>query len=210
MLKEKREPVIVEGRLLAKTWWGKSWNKNLESYADYTNRIGRGRSYLRNGAVIHFEMNKGKIYALLQGSRRKPYTVFIDIEIVSEAKIKNLKKFFNDIDTIDNLIKGEFPEKMSKSLLDKKCGLFPTPSEIDFACSCPDWAYMCKHVAATLYAVGTKLDTNPMLFFELRGIDGNELIKNEVVDKLENILSKDKIRSHRVLEEDEVVELFNL
>ncbi|MFZ7131791.1 MAG: hypothetical protein ACOWWR_05485 [Eubacteriales bacterium] len=72
-------PIVIEGKSIATTWWGKSWNKNLESYADYSNRIGRGRSYVRQGAVLHLKIEKGKIIALVQGSRSKPYSIEIYI-----------------------------------------------------------------------------------------------------------------------------------
>jgi uncharacterized Zn finger protein len=55
-------------------------------------------------------------------------------------------------------------------------GLFPTPKEITFSCSCPDWASMCKHVAAALYGVGARLDQCPELFFTLRQVDERELV----------------------------------
>ncbi|MBW2612824.1 MAG: hypothetical protein JRE12_10775, partial [Deltaproteobacteria bacterium] len=78
------EPVVVEGRTLAKTWWGKAWNNNLERYADYANRIGRGRSYIRHRAVLDLQIEPGKVTALVQGSRAKPYSVSIKIRKLSK------------------------------------------------------------------------------------------------------------------------------
>src|SRR5260370_37407973 len=58
----------------------------------------------------------------------------------------------------------------------QKTGLFPSPREIKLSCSCPDWAEMCKHVAAVLYGIGTRLDQQPELLFRLHGVDEKELI----------------------------------
>ena len=86
------QPVTLEGRTLARTWWGKAWNKNLECYADYSNRIGRGRSYVRHGAVLDLKIEPGKVKALVQGSRGNPYKVEIGIKSISKASWKKLKQ----------------------------------------------------------------------------------------------------------------------
>jgi hypothetical protein len=78
-------PVIIEGRKLVRTWWGKAWNDNMESYSDYGNRIGRGRSYVRNGAVLDLKIEKGTVIALVQGSSAKPYKIEIQIRQIEDA-----------------------------------------------------------------------------------------------------------------------------
>jgi len=159
------EPAIIEGRTLAKNWWGKSWNKNLESYADYSNRIARGKSYVQNNAVLDLKISKGIALAKVQGSRAKPYDVEITIDALDNKRWEQIVELCNRrIDSLEQLIEGKFPKELEIIFTDKKYGMFPSPQEIHFTCSCPDWAYMCKHVAAVLYGIGARLDKDPMLF----------------------------------------------
>jgi uncharacterized Zn finger protein len=205
------EPVIIEGSALVKTWWGKSWNHNLESYADYGNRISRGRSYVRNNAVLDLKISKGVVTALVQGSGAKPYVVKIQIDTLSSDKWDQVTQFCNHrIDSLEQLIEGKFPKELSVLFTEKKYGLFPTPKEIHFYCDCPDWAFMCKHVAAVLYGIGARLDVNPMLFFDLRGIDGQELVKKSMEKKLENMLINAGKKSMREIAAEDVRDIFGL
>lgn len=205
------EPVIINGRKVATTWWGMSWNKNLESYADYSNRIGRGRSYARNGYVLDLKIKTGEIVALVQGSERKPYTIEIEIEPLSTKKWeKLLEKCSHQIDSLSALASGEFPIELEELFMTKENGLFPSPKEIKFDCSCPDWAYMCKHVAAVLYGIGARLDEAPLLFFKLRDIDFEALLKKSVEEKMENLLQNADNKTDRVIDDLEMEDLFGL
>jgi len=205
------EPVIIEGRTLAKTWWGKAWNQNLESYADYSNRISRGRSYVRNNAVLDLKISKGIVMAMVQGSGTKPYVVKIQIDTLSSQKWDQVTELCNHrIDSLEQLIEGRFPKELEVLFTEKKYGLFPAPKEIHFTCNCPDWASMCKHVAAVLYGIGARLDANPMLFFELRDIDGQELVKKSMERKLENMLKNAGKKSKREIAAEDVLDIFGL
>lgn len=205
------EPVIIEGRTIAKTWWGKAWNQNLESYADYSNRISRGRSYVRNGAVLDLKISKGTVDALVQGSGVKPYSVNIRLDTLGREKWNKVIALCNHrIDTLEQLVEGRFPKELEVLFTEKKYGLFPSPKEIHFNCSCPDWASMCKHVAAVLYGIGARLDTNPMLFFELRELDGQELVKKSMERKLDNMLKNAGTKSKRQISEEDVFEIFGI
>jgi uncharacterized Zn finger protein len=165
------EPVILDGSTLARTWWGKSWNRNLERYADYSNRIGRGKSYVRHGAVLDLKIEGGRVTALVQGTRAKPYEVVINIAPVKKVNWDQIRKQCQDeLRSLTDLVAGRFPKELGEIFLAEGKGLFPTPGEISFDCSCPDWASMCKHVAATLYGVGARLDEDPLLFY--RGAGG--------------------------------------
>lgn len=204
-------PVIITGKKLATTWWGNSWNNNLESYLDYENRIERGRSYVRNGAVLNLEITEGNVSALVQGSRAKPYKV----EIVIKSLPKNIweaitKDCACKIDSLQELMEGKFPKALSELFTVKGKGLFPMPNEIKFTCSCPDYANMCKHVAAVLYGVGARLDENPELFFVLRNIDIEELISDTISKKSQTLLQKSKIKSRRVISETDVSDMFGI
>ncbi len=194
-------PVIIEGGVIAATWWGKAWNKNLESYADYTNRIGRGRSYVRSGAVLDLQVGAGEIKALVQGSRAKPYAVTITIKKLNK-NTGNLVAAACEgkLESLEELLAGKFPEALEETFLQRKTGLFPSPKEIEFTCSCPDWASMCKHIAATLYGIGARLDEDPTLFFTLRGVDTADLVKRVVSSKAEDLLHKASQKSPRIIE----------
>ncbi len=205
------EPVIIEGRTLVKSWWGKSWNINLESYADYSNRIERGKRYVRNNAVLDLKISKGKVAAKVQGSRVKPYDVEITIDALDNKKWEQVTELCNHrIDSLEQLIEGKFPKELEILFTDKKYGMFPSPKEIHFACSCPDWAYMCKHVAATLYGIGARLDNDPMLFFALRDIDGQMLIRKSMERKLESMLKNASKKSKREIAAKDISDIFGL
>ena len=172
---EKVTPIRINGRTIAKTFWGKSWCDHLESFSDYENRLPRGRTYVRNGSVIHLSIEKGKIEALVQGSSL--YKVKIDIKSVESKKWQQvLNDCSGQIDSVIELLQGKLSSGVMKTITDKQKGLFPQPKEISLGCSCPDWADMCKHVAAVLYGVGARLDEEPELLFKLRHVDHLDLI----------------------------------
>jgi uncharacterized Zn finger protein len=205
-------PVIIQGRTLAKTWWGNSWNRNLEIYADYTNRLARGRSYVKTGAVVDLQIETGLVTALVQGSRRKPYDVRIKIAPLPEAQLQAILKLCNRrIANLEQLIAGQFPPELAEIFTLRGKGLFPGSKEIAFDCSCPDWAYMCKHVTAVLYGIGARFDQDPTLFFKLRDIDFSLLLKKTVAEKVQNMLANaEKTGGKRVLAEADVPALFGL
>ena len=205
------KPVVIKGNALASTWWGKSWNKNLERYADYTNRIGRGRSYVRHGAVLDLKIDSGRVTALVQGSTSKPYTVVIDIKGITQAIWQEIKtQCEGQLGSLQDLLAGKFPKDLADIFFNQEKGLFPKPQAISFDCSCPDWASMCKHVAAALYGVGARLDEDPSLFFTLRGVDTKELIARAVKDKTSELLEKTKQKSSRVIDDADLGSIFGI
>lgn len=168
-------PVTVEGRTIVKTFWGKAWCENLERYSDFANRLPRGRTYVRNGSVIDLQVVPGEIKALVSGS--DIYTVAVKIAPVGKARWKSIcKDCAGAIDSLVELLQGRLSKGVMERICRQKTGLFPAPSEIDLSCSCPDWADMCKHVAAVLYGVGSRLDQQPELLFRLHQVDEKELI----------------------------------
>jgi uncharacterized Zn finger protein len=198
------QPIVLEGSAIAKTWWGKSWNLNLERYADYSNRIGRGRSYVRHGAVLDLQISAGQVKSLVQGSRTKPYTVTIKIKGITKEIWKNMKAACaGKLDSLPELLSGKFPKALGEVFTAQGRGLFPSPQEIDFDCSCPDWASMCKHVAATLYGIGTRLDDDAGLFFKLRKVKIDDLIQQTLKDQSYKLLEKaEKMNSGKIAESD--------
>ena len=170
-------PVVIEGRAIAKTFWGKAWCDNLERYSDYANRLPRGRTYVRNGSVIDLQITPGAIHAYVSGSEL--YKVELTVAPVRKAQWKSIcKDCAGAIDSLVELLQG----RLSKAVMERICrqdqGLFPSPAEIKLSCSCPDWAGMCKHVAAVLYGIGARFDEQPEFLFRLRAVDEMELIAN--------------------------------
>jgi uncharacterized Zn finger protein len=165
----------IVGTKLARTFWGKAWCDNLESYRDYENRLPRGRSYVRHGAVIDLQILAGKVTALVSGTSL--YEVDVKIRSLPPKSWSKLaSECTRQIDSLVDLLRGRLPTQVMELVTRKQGGLFPSPNEISFECSCPDWAGMCKHVAAALYGVGVRLEQKPELLFELRGVDHTELV----------------------------------
>ena len=186
---KKLSPVVIEGRTIAKTFWGKAWCDNIESYHDYESRLPRGRSYVRNGAVIDLQIEKGKINARVMGSEL--YEIRITIAELPKKKWEKIKKeCTGKIASLIDLIQGKLSPEIIALLCRKEEGLFPSPKEIKLICNCPDWADLCKHLAAVLYGVGARLDKEPELFFLLRGVDQNELFSADFADNLASISDK--------------------
>jgi uncharacterized Zn finger protein len=171
------EPIVLEGRTITQTFWGKAWCKNLESYSDYSNRLPRGRTYVRNGSVIDLKMAKGEITALVSGTSIYKVKIVIS-KVVAKKWNKIVSECSGKIDSLIELLQGTLSKSVMEIITDPERGLFPHPKEIKLSCSCPDWADMCKHVAAVLYGVGVRLDGNPEELFILRQADHVELIAN--------------------------------
>ncbi len=168
-------PVTIDGRTIAKTFWGKSWCENLERYSDYANRLPRGRTYVRNGSVVDLQIKPGSIQALVSGSEL--YKIDLKIAPVGKQRWKSIcEDCAGAIDSLVELLQGRFSKGVMERICRQSQGLFPSPAEIKLSCSCPDWAGMCKHVAAVLYGVGARFDDQPELLFRLREVDEKELI----------------------------------
>lgn len=205
------DPVIpAKGREICRSWWGKAWCSNLERYADYESRIDRGKRYVRSGTVVDLKIQGGRVEARVQGSRKIPYKVAIRISPLSEEKCQRIiERCGRKIESLEKLVAGEFPEELKELFLEKD-GLFPSPKEISFDCSCPDWALMCKHVAAAMYAIGVRLDENPFYFFALRGIDVDRFIDVTLENKVESMLRNADQVTDRMMGEVDLAELFGV
>lgn len=172
---QRLSPIAAFKGKMAGTFWGKSWCDNLESYADFENRLGRGRSYARCGCVCHLEIENGTVKALVSGS--SPYTLTVRIKPLAKERWRDVcAKCAGQVGSLLELLQGKISRQVMEIMCDRANGIFPSPAEIMFACSCPDRASMCKHVAATLYGIGRRLDTEPELLFVLRGVNAGDLI----------------------------------
>jgi len=179
--KEKRDvsPVKLQGKAIAKTFWGKAWCDNLAAYQDFSNRLPRGATYVRNGSVVDLLIKPKKIEAIVAGS--EPYHVKIEITALDAARWKSIRSQCSEsIDSLLDLLSGKLSDGVMKRLTDQKTGLFPAPREIKMSCSCPDYSSCCKHLAAVMYGVGARLDSMPELLFLLRGVDHQELVSQAI------------------------------
>jgi uncharacterized Zn finger protein len=168
-------PVAIAGRTIVRTFWGKAWCDNLERYSDFANRLPRGRTYVRNGSVLDLQVAPGQVHALVSGSRI--YRVAVKVAAVPKPQWRAIcTDCAGAIDSLVELLQGRFSTGVMERICRPKTGLFPAPAEIEFSCSCPDWAAMCKHVAAVLYGIGARLDERPELLFALRKVDEKALI----------------------------------
>ena len=160
---------------LVRTFWAKAWCSHLESYQDYENRLPRGRSYLRQGGVYNLLIEDGLLTAQVAGSAL--YEVSVKIQpLAKEDWVQIQAGCAGQVSSLLDLLAGKLGEGVLKVVSNPESGLFPRPGEIRFSCSCPDWADMCKHVASVLYGVAVKFDSDPALFFRLRGVDPSELL----------------------------------
>ncbi len=177
--KRERQPVSIQGRTIAKTFWGKAWCDNLTAYQDYSNRLPRGATYVRNGSVVDLIISPKNIEAIVAGS--EPYTVKIEITELDQKRWKAIRAECSEsIDSLLDLLSGRLSDGVMKQLTDQKTGLFPSPREIRMSCSCPDSSSCCKHLAAVMYGVGARLDNQPELLFLLRGVDHQELVSQAI------------------------------
>jgi uncharacterized Zn finger protein len=203
----KISPVAIEGRKIAGTFWGEAWCDNLERYSDYANRLPRGRTYVRNGSVVDLQVGPGRVTALVSGSIM--YDVEVTVEPVARTRWSAIcRDCSGAIDSLVELLQGRLSNGVMTRLCEEKTGLFPSPKDIRFTCSCPDWASMCKHVAAVLlYGIGARLDHQPEVLFTLRNVNQQDLITNAGSD-----LSKKGKRpaGPKVLASDDLSEMFGI
>jgi uncharacterized Zn finger protein len=202
----KISPVVIEGRTIARTFWGKAWCENLERYSDFANRLPRGRTYVRNGSVVDLQIDRGQVRAIVSGSEL--YTVGIDIDTIPKARWEAIcRDCLGSVTSLVELLQG----KISKNVMERVCregdGLFPSPREIKMRCSCPDWADMCKHTSSVLYGVGARFDAEPDFLFALRGVDRSELIAG-AGGNLQ--IGRTQVAAERIVVEDDVAALFGL
>lgn len=199
------EPVEIQGRKIARTFWGEAWCDHLEQFSDYDNRLPRGQTYVRNGSVCHLAIEPGKVEAIVSGTEL--YNVSINIAPLSSAKWKNIRKqCTGQIGSMLELLQGKLSSKIMAIVTEPAKGLFPRHRDIKLHCDCPDWADMCKHVAAVLYGVGARLDEKPELLFKLRKVDHEELISAE----LDMQVATTGQGKRRRLADQDIASLFNI
>lgn len=206
--------IEIKGKKISSSWWGQKWCKNIENYDGLKNRLERGRTYIRNNTILSFIISKNRVDSLVKGTSDSPYNVCIKIAPIDEKRYKNIiNKCTNSIENIEVLCSGDFPNEYQELFTNKQYGLFPTQNEITYSCTCLDYLknnHMCKHIAATLYGIGNKLDSDPSIFFKLRGINIEEFTK--YVTKYENnyVWNKINIESEREIDSSKAKNIFGI
>jgi uncharacterized Zn finger protein len=199
-------PVVIDGRAIAKTFWGKAWCDNLERYSDFANRLPRGRTYVRNGSVVDLQIAPGAVRAMVSGSDL--YRIDVKVAAVPKARWSAVcRDCAGAIDSVVELLQGRLSQGVMTRICQEKTGLFPSPAEIEFSCSCPDWAWMCKHVAAVLYGIGARLDEQPDLLFALRKVDQHDLIARAGKGLAQNGMAP---KAGKVLDAGDLSEMFGI
>lgn len=194
-------------RGIAKSFWGKAWCKHLQQFSDYASRLPRGRSYVRNGSVCHLALEPELAKAMVSGSEL--YALSIHIKPLDPEKWSAIKnKCRGKVGSLIELLQGKISKEILEIVTDPENGLFPHPNEIRFNCNCPDWADMCKHVAAAMYGIGVRLDSEPELLFQLRGVNHEELIK---VDRaIDDLTAGKRSRRRRTLDTESIGNVFGI
>ncbi len=202
-------PILAYRGAVAKTVWGKSWCDNLEAYSDYANRLPRGRTYVRNGSVIHLQLTAGAVHALVMGSSL--YKVKVSVQPVQPAQWKSIcQDSAGSIASLVEILQGKLSTAIMQRICEPGKGLMPTPKEINFDCSCPDWAGMCKHVSAVLYGVGARLDQQPELLFTLRHVDAKDLIQVADGGLVTALKASKAPKAAKVLDDSLLADVFGL
>ena len=200
-------PVEIKGRKIAKTFWGQAWCDHIESLGDFANRLPRGGRYVRNGSVCHLAIEKGRVRGMVSGSDL--YRVDVRIKVLAKKRWRHIKnRCAGQIGSLLELLQGHFSDRVMEVVTDPREGAFPLTKEIEFDCDCPDWATMCKHVAAVLYGVGARLDSQPEMLFRLRGVNHEELIDAPTEEVVHRVVRQGGRR--RTLPADIVSDVFGI
>ncbi len=172
------KPIAVEGGVKARskrgqigdTWWSRRFIAVLESF-DIGGRLQRGKRYARAGQVLSLEIVPGQVRASVQGSRAKPYRVFIETEILSDSQWGGIEDVMASRAVfLAKLLSGQMPEEIEEAFVESSTTLFPdSDDDLVSACSCPDWENPCKHIAAVYYLMAEAFDDDPFLIFAWRG-----------------------------------------
>ena len=136
-------------------WWSRRWITVLESF-NIGARLGRGRSYARQGQVLDIIVEKGAVTAHVQGSRATPYNITMRVKPLSPDQWVTLAGSLSQQAIFAaSLFAGEMPQEIESVFGDAGVSLFPQSlKEIQTVCSCPDSANPCKHIAAVHYLLG--------------------------------------------------------
>ncbi len=178
-------PIRVADGLRARTargaigasWWSRRFLDVLESFA-LGSRLARGRSYARAGQVVELTIGPGLVHARVQGSRRTPYEVDIELAVVSDRDWATVESALAGQALFGaQLLAGEMPAEIERVFDEADAPLFPQAiGDLGLSCSCPDWEVPCKHLAATFYLLAESFDDDPFQILRWRGRDRETLL----------------------------------
>jgi uncharacterized Zn finger protein len=178
-------PIAVEGGLEARshrgpigdTWWSQRFITELEAVG-LGSRLQRGKRYARTGQVLSMDVAPGQVTASVQGSRTKPYRVFIEIRVLTPVEWDAAEAVMaSSASFMAKLLAGDMPDEIEEAFAESSGTLFPASADgFESACSCPDWENPCKHIAAVYFLLAEAFDRDPFLIFAWRGRDKDELL----------------------------------
>ncbi|MGH7267107.1 MAG: SWIM zinc finger family protein, partial [Candidatus Rokuibacteriota bacterium] len=154
------------------TWWGERWVEALARLGEsYAARLRRGRGYARQGRVHDLAVAGGEVTASVTGSRPTPYRVTLTLRpLPDRAWDRATRAMAEKARFAAALLGGEMPREIDEAFAAAGGSLFPARrADLRAACTCPDDANPCKHIAAVHYVLGEAFDRDPFLLFELRG-----------------------------------------
>ena len=199
------QPIEINDRKIATTFWGGSWCRHIESFNDYENRLPRGRTYVRNGSVCHLSIEQGLIKGIVGGS--DIYNVKIKVASLVTTTWEYIKKAcLGKISSLLDLVSDKLTNSVMEIVCDRTKGIFPDLKEIKLSCDCPDYAIMCKHIAAVLYGVGARLDLQPELLFKLRGVNHEDLV--DLKTAISDVTASNKTK-HRLIADRRLSKIFD-
>ncbi len=171
----------------AKQWWSQAWWNALSKRAVHdANRLPRGRTYARKGAVEIVSVTIGVASASVIGSRPLPYCTKLFLKTYNQESLEVIIQIMGSrVDFLAALLAGEVPIELEQALVGEEVPLLPSSGELSFSCNCPDWADPCKHAAALCYAFSQELESDPFQLLLLRGIE-----KIPLVERLRSMRSK--------------------
>ena len=182
------KPIEVRGGIRAgskrgafgSSWWARRWLQTLEEFRIGT-RLDRGRSYARRGQVMSIDVQPGGVTARVQGSRKRPYSVSIEVRTISPPDWERLQEAMAKQPIIAaSLLSGRMPDNIEECFRAVGLSMFPDrQDDLETDCSCPDWSNPCKHVAAVYLLLGEEFDRDPFLIFRMRGMDREDLLGPE-------------------------------
>lgn len=178
------------------TWWGRAWMEALERQARLDpNRLPRGRSYARSGAVGRLAIRPGEVLAPVQGSRATPYLVRLRVREFTEREWERvLAAIASRAAHAAALLDGELDPAVAEDVDNAGTKLLPVAGELGPSCSCPDWANPCKHAAAVCYLVADRMDEDPFTILLLRGRS-----REQVLAGLRRLRAADAVRAVETL-----------
>lgn len=168
-----------------KTWWGRCFLEGLESFIE-PRRLARGKQYLSSHRISRWQVLGNAVVARVRGQVNPYFGIYEEplyetrIEfapIPAAAWDEAIRHIGAKAGYLSRLLFNEMPDEIEQPLAELGLSLLPRGrQELLMRCSCPDSESPCKHLAGLFYLLAGRLDHDPFLLFELRGLSREELI----------------------------------